>query len=86
MRKKKQIKILAIDPGAREMGLAILENDELAYFGVKTLKTKRPAEMLYKAVRRIIYKLIDDYGPDVLVVEVIKITITIPRDCRCPSR
>jgi len=51
------------------MGIAILEDDDLAYYGVKTLKKKRPAALLLKTIRRIIYKLCDDYQPDVLAIE-----------------
>ena len=38
---KKQ-RILAIDPGTRELGFAIMEENDLIYYGVKTLKKKRP--------------------------------------------
>jgi crossover junction endodeoxyribonuclease RuvC len=66
---KKKIKILAVDPGTREMGIAILENEALTYFGVKTLKKKRPADVLIKTVRQTIYRLCDDYAPDILAIE-----------------
>lgn len=68
-KKRNRIKTLAIDPGTREMGIAILEETDLAYYGVKTLKKKRPAQVLLKSLRRIIYKLCDDYQPDVLAIE-----------------
>ena len=38
----KKNRILAIDPGSREMGLVVLDNDEIIYFGVKILKKFRP--------------------------------------------
>lgn len=51
------------------MGIAILEGEELAYYGVKTLKKKRPADVLIKTIRQIIYRLCDDYSPDILAIE-----------------
>ena len=35
---KKKNRILAVDPGAREMGVVVLDNAELIYYGVKSLK------------------------------------------------
>lgn len=69
MPKKKPIRILAIDPGTRETGVAILENDDLAFYGVKTLKKKRPAHVLLKEARKIIYRLIEEYDPKIFVIE-----------------
>src|SRR4030042_934643 len=69
MPKKNPMRILAIDPGTRETGVAILENDDLAFYGVKTLKKKRPAYVLLKEARKIIYRLVEDYSPQVFVIE-----------------
>jgi Holliday junction resolvasome RuvABC endonuclease subunit len=69
MPRNKPTKILAIDPGTREMGFAILEPNDLIYYGVKTLKKKRPVNVLLKEVRKIINRFIDDYGTNVLVIE-----------------
>ena len=53
-------KILAIDPGTRAMGVALLEGDKLVYHGVLTIKKgKSPYETL-KEGRRLILRLIDD--------------------------
>ena len=49
----KKTRILAIDPGTREMGFAIMEENELIYYGVKTLKKMRPTSVLLKEVRKI---------------------------------
>jgi len=68
-KKKNKLKTLAIDPGTQEMGIAILEDEDLAYYGVKTLKKKRPAKVLLKTLRKTIYKLCDDYQPDILSIE-----------------
>jgi len=69
MPKRKPIRILAIDPGTRETGIAILENDDLAFYGVRTLKKKRPAHVLLKEARKIIYRLIEEYDPKIFVIE-----------------
>ena len=69
MRKKRAQRILAIDPGTREMGYAILDEYDPIYYGVKTLKKKRPTCVLLKETRKIIRRLIEDYNPKILVIE-----------------
>ena len=67
-RNKKQ-RILAIDPGTREMGIALLENRDLIHHGVKLLtKRSSPHENLQEG-RRIVLRLIKDLRPQVLAVE-----------------
>jgi crossover junction endodeoxyribonuclease RuvC len=62
-------KILAIDPGTRAMGVALLEGEKLVYHAVKTIKKgKTPHETLEEG-RKIILQLIADYKPDILAVE-----------------
>jgi len=68
-KKNNPTRILAIDPGTRETGVAILENESLCFYGVKTLKKKRPKTVLLKEARKIIYRLIEDYDPQVFVIE-----------------
>lgn len=65
---KKHFRILAIDPGTRLMGVALLDNGSLAYHSVKVIKGGSPHENLRNA-RRTILRLIRDYEPDVLAVE-----------------
>jgi crossover junction endodeoxyribonuclease RuvC len=62
-------KILAIDPGTREMGIALLEGASLVYHGVKTIKNRRSAHEILGEGRRIVLRLLDDFRPTVLVVE-----------------
>jgi Holliday junction resolvasome RuvABC endonuclease subunit len=67
----KTIRILGIDPGTKETGVAVSDGDELVYWGVKTLKRdgrRSCKDVLNLAVRRI-GKLIQDYEPQVLVLE-----------------
>lgn len=64
---KNNYKILAIDPGTREMGIAFLDEGKLIYHGVKvTQKRKSPHETLREG-RKILLRLIKDFGPKVLV-------------------
>jgi Holliday junction resolvasome RuvABC endonuclease subunit len=66
---KKNSKILAIDPGTRELGVAFLEDKKLIYHGVKVIRNgKSPHEKLREG-RKIILRLIKDFNPQLLVVE-----------------
>ena len=74
----KNLKILAIDPGTREMGVALLEGGKLIHYGVKAIKRKRsPHETLEEGrdnnkdahCLNNISELIDRYMPDAIVVE-----------------
>lgn len=62
-------RILAIDPGTRYMGLAVLDGDELVYYGVKDLRAKRPVWRLASATREVLRDVIADYRPTVLAYE-----------------
>jgi Holliday junction resolvasome RuvABC endonuclease subunit len=62
-------KILAIDPGTREMGVAFLEEGKLIYHGVKEIKKKKSPHETLKEGRKIILRLINDFKPTVLVFE-----------------
>jgi crossover junction endodeoxyribonuclease RuvC len=66
---RRKIKILAIDPGTKEMGVAFLENGDLIYYGVKTIKHRRSPHEILNEGRKIILRLIRDFKPDVLVYE-----------------
>ena len=61
--------ILGIDPGTKEMGLAVLRGRELAYFGVRTLRNgTRPYDVIGQA-RRIDLATIEKHQPDVVAIE-----------------
>ncbi len=62
-------KILAIDPGTREMGVALLEGGKLIHYGVKAIKRKRSPHETLEEGRKVVLRLINDFRPDVLVVE-----------------
>lgn len=62
-------RILAIDPGTRYMGVAVLDGNDLLYYGVKDFTGKRPADQLLRATRQAVLGLIADYRPTVLAYE-----------------
>ncbi|MBI2842109.1 MAG: crossover junction endodeoxyribonuclease RuvC [Armatimonadetes bacterium] len=62
-------RVLAIDPGTKEMGIAVLDGAALAYHGVKVFKKgKSPFERLRQA-RQAVVGLVRDFRPDVLALE-----------------
>jgi len=61
--------ILGIDPGTREMGLAVLRGRDLRYFGVRTLRNgTRPYDVIGLA-RRIVLAVIEQQAPDIVAIE-----------------
>jgi crossover junction endodeoxyribonuclease RuvC len=65
---KTKTRVLAIDPGTREMGVALMEEGKIIYHGVKCIKRKSPQDTLREG-RRVVLRIIRDFGPDVLVIE-----------------
>lgn len=62
-------RILAIDPGTRRIGVAVLEGKELLYYGVKTIRRpKTPREILEDAAT-LIKNLTTIYQPHILAIE-----------------
>lgn len=63
-------KILAIDPGSKEMGIAFLEGEsELAYYTVKTFRCSRDPKVVLGEVRNEISRVIGIYKPNIFVLE-----------------
>jgi len=62
-------KILAIDPGTRQIGVALLEKQKLIYHGVTGVKRQKSPSQTLKEGREIILRLIKDFEPKILVVE-----------------
>ena len=67
--KNKKPTILAIDPGTRHMGIAVLDGDALIYHGVRTISRRLSPHERLKAGRAVVVRLIQDFGPTVLAVE-----------------
>jgi Holliday junction resolvasome RuvABC endonuclease subunit len=61
--------ILGIDPGTKEMGLAVLRGRELLFYGVRTLRNgTRPYDVIGQA-RRIVLATIEKHAPQVVAIE-----------------
>jgi len=62
-------RILAIDPGTRWMGVAVMQKGKLLNHGVEVIKRgSNPRENL-KNARKAVLRLIRDFEPDILAVE-----------------
>lgn len=66
---KTKTRILAIDPGTRHMGVALLENGYLIYHGVKIIRKQETPHATLQAARKTVLRLIKDSKPNVLVFE-----------------
>lgn len=62
-------RILAIDPGFRRIGYALLEGGLLVDFGVHLLEKKRTLKEGFIEFERTAQRLIADRKPDVIVIE-----------------
>ena len=61
--------ILGIDPGTKEMGLAVLRGRELLHFGVQRLRNgTRPYDVIGQA-RRTVLAAIEKHAPQVVALE-----------------
>src|SRR5437588_11268999 len=61
-------RILSIDPGTRELGVAIFDNRELLYYGVKTIRTRKTPEEICKGAALIVGRLISEYEPQFFAI------------------
>lgn len=66
---KRNNRVLAIDPGTHYMGVAVLDGEKLAYYGVKTLARRKSPHDVLKEGRKLVRDLIDDFKPKMLAVE-----------------
>lgn len=69
MKRKTNNKILAIDPGTKNCGVAFFDGKELLYYGVKSIKKMQLPHDTLKEGKKIIQRMINDYQPTILVVE-----------------
>lgn len=61
-------RILAIDPGLRELGFAVLEGKRLLAAGVRPIRLL-PREARRREARRLVRSWLATYAPDALVIE-----------------
>jgi RNase H-fold protein (predicted Holliday junction resolvase) len=62
-------RILAVDPGMKYLGIAVLEGENLLWYGVKAFPSRRILPDLRVEVRQALTKILRKYRPDVLAVE-----------------
>lgn len=67
--KRRFLRILAIDPGTREMGVAVLDGDRLRYHAVQSFRGARSPHRRLREAREAVLGLVEDLSPDVLAVE-----------------
>ena len=65
---KNTTQVLALRPGRREIGVAVLEADELLFWGVAGFR-ESDAQALLKTVEKRIQDLVLTYQPEVLAIE-----------------
>jgi Holliday junction resolvasome RuvABC endonuclease subunit len=61
--------ILGIDPGTREMGIAVLRAGKLLAYGVHTLRNGRRPHDLIGEARSVVFGYVDRFRPDVVGIE-----------------
>lgn len=69
MKTQKNKRILAIDPGTQHMGFAVFNGKKLVHYGVATILQRRSSREILANGRAIVRELMDDFYPDLLVVE-----------------
>ena len=62
-------RILALDPGTRKMGVALLEGERLVYHGVNAFPGGRSPRRRLRDAHGAVARLLNDFRPDVLAME-----------------
>jgi crossover junction endodeoxyribonuclease RuvC len=62
-------RILAIDPGTRHMGIAVIDSGQLIYHGVESIAKGRSPHQTLKVGRKAVLRFINDFRPDILSIE-----------------
>ncbi len=66
---KRSQRILAIDPGTRFWGWAVLRDEELYDCGVRTLKTNGSPRVRLSEAKKVFSRLLENHAPHILVLE-----------------
>ena len=66
--------ILAVDPGTRKLGVAVLRGGELLFYGVKTVTNRKNPIAVLETVSAYIRNLLKKYRPTMLAVEKMFVT------------
>jgi len=62
-------RILALDPGLRELGIAVLEGRTLLAYGVQVFPKGHSLPLILRQASRLLRRLIREYQPEVLAME-----------------
>ena len=62
-------RILAVDPGIREMGIAVFDDEKLVHHGVLCLRDRRAPRDTRAYDRALLRTIIVDYHPDLVALE-----------------
>lgn len=65
---KKEINILAINPGTKYIGLAVFQGEDLNYWGIKVFKGKWSKEKL-EQIKKTLLNLIEQYDISTLILK-----------------
>ena len=66
--KKKEVNILAVNPGTKYVGIAVFRGPDLVYWGIKVLKGKWSKEKM-KCVEKTLLNLIGQHSVTTLVLK-----------------
>ena len=69
MRKSKPSITLCLDPGTKEMGIAVLEDGQLLDYRVKTFRNGRKPHELLGQAKTVMVELLEEVRPQVVVIE-----------------
>ncbi len=69
MPKKHYQRILALDPGTRYIGYAVLHGTELLYHGVKVLPARRDYVAACRSAKKAVEEIIKHLKPSILAIE-----------------
>src|SRR5438034_706192 len=62
-------RIMAVDPGIQYLGIAVLEGEELIWYGIKTFPGRKTMPFMRQAVQQYLSTLFRKFNPDILAVE-----------------
>ena len=63
------MRILAVEPGIQYLGIAILEGEELIWYGIKTFPGRKTMPFMRREVQQYLSALARKFNPDTLAVE-----------------
>lgn len=66
--------ILAVDPGTRELGVAVLRGRELLFYGVKTVTNRKNPQRVLETISNYIRNLLKKHRPTHLAIEKMFVT------------